>query len=358
MAGFDLAQADILRKAMGKKDLKQLESLKEAFLAGVLQQGHSQELAQNLYDLIEKFANYGFNKSHSVAYGLVSYQMAYLKANYPQFFYTSLLTSVIGSDVKTRQYIEECRQRGIKVVGPTIQSSDAFYIANEGSILVPLTSIKGISATMSATIVQERQKTGPYRSYFDAISRLSLIGVRKNQCVALIKAGALDFVGMNRTTLMHGLDDALRYTNIIKVETAEGVRLNHDLVSEPRLTMMKDFTLDVLNDEYEVLGMYFSHHPTKGFHSEQDSMIEALRDGNQGVRIVGLIEQIKNHKTKQGDPMAFVTLSDHTGGVDGVLFPRVYERYQTLLVKGDMIRVWGKVQNGGSFIVDRVEAVS
>lgn len=357
MAGFDLAKADILRKAMGKKDPVQLSTLRQEFIEGVALKGYGTALGVELYDLIEKFANYGFNKSHSVAYGLVSYQMAYLKANYPHLFYNYLLTSAIGSETKTRRYLEESKKRGVVILGPSVQESKEVYTIQGNSIRVPLTLIKGISRAVALNISAERKRNGPYQSYFDAVSRLTLIGVRKNQIEGLIHAGAFDVFKESRASLLNALDEALRYTNIIKVEREGELSLNRDLVSEPTLVKVSENMKQLLSNEFDVLGFYLSEHPTVRLKDATSNHLDKhLSVGEVGWFVV-MLDVLKHHKTKNGDPMAFITVSDNTRSVEAVVFPRVFEKHKELLKVGDILKFKLKNQQTGSVLVEDVAII-
>lgn len=352
MAGFSLARADILRKAMSKKDAKELDALKAEFVQGCIDKGHSNVFAQELFALIYKFANYGFNKSHSVAYGLIAYQLSYLKANYPHLFYTYLLTSVIGSEVKTRQYIDECRRRKVELRPVNLEQSTNHYTLEGFAIRLPFTVIKGISKSIGARISTEVNKNGPYLSYYNAISRLNLVGIKKSQFELLIQAGAFDYLNPDRLSMIASLEEALRYANIIRVEKDGQSSLNMDLISEPIFTMVTENRRQVLNDELLVLGFYFSEHPTlrlKQKH-EADSVIDVkVRD--KYFRIIAMVDRIKLHRTKKGDQMAFIQLSDDTGLIDGVVFPSVYDKIKVNLEIGALVLVKGQMREPGSLII-------
>lgn len=353
MASFSLSRADILRKAMGKKDAQELSSMKQEFIEGCLKNGHSETLAHELFALIEKFANYGFNKSHSVAYSLISYQMAYLKANYSLLFYAYLLTSVIGSDTKTSQYIDECRKRNHVVLGPHLSRSNSKYTIEDTMLRVPLTMIKGFSKTTSALVLEERQKNGDYHSYYDAISRLSLVGVKRNQFELLIKAGAFDFFGYNRPSMLKSLEEALQYANIIRVENQNQRYLNFDLVSEPLFTEVEDNARQVLSDEYDVLGIYFSEHPTLSLKKKhQTDSIAGITVRDNPYRVISMIDKVKTHRAKDGRMMAFISCSDDTGSTEAVVFANVYEKVKSILAVGNLVLIKGNYRKEGSFIVN------
>ena len=352
MAGFSLAKADILRKAMGKKNAKELDALKTDFIEGCIQQGHDAPFAEELFALIYKFANYGFNKSHSVAYGLIAYQLAYLKANYSHLFYTYLLTSVIGSEVKTRQYIDECRRRNIELRCVNLEQSTNAYTLEGYAIRLPFTVIKGISKSVGTKIREDVEMHGPYLNYYNAISRLNLVGIKRNQFEMLIHAGAFDYLNSDRLSMIASLEEAIRYANIIRVEKDGQSSLNMDLISEPIFTVVDENRRQVLNDELLVLGFYFSEHPTlrlKQKH-EADSLVDVkVRD--KYFRIIAMVDRIKLHRTKKGDQMAFIQLSDDTGLIDGVVFPSVYDKIKVSLEIGALVLVKGQMREPGSLII-------
>lgn len=355
MAGFDLGEADILRKAMGKKNVEELESVHQQFVSGCIEQGYDKNFSEELFALVLKFANYGFNKSHSVAYGLIAYQMAYLKANHPYMFYTYLLSSVIGSDSKTKQYIDECRNRNVLLMGPNLEKSYDTYKLEGRKIRLPFTVVKGISYNTSKVIEQERSLKGSYQSFFDAIARLNLAGIKKNNFENLIKAGAFDYFGYDRLNMLATLDEALRYANIVKVSTVEGDKLDYSLISEPLVTEVKESPREILTQESDVLGFYFSEHPSLSLRMKHKTTpIMSLRIQEEAYRFIGMVERIKQHRTKKGELMAFVNISDDTGNVDCVLFPRVYNSIKETLEVGALILIKGTMKEEKSIIVNDI----
>lgn len=352
MAGFSLGRADILRKAMSKKDAKELNSLKKEFIDGSVGLGYELDLAEKLFDLVLKFANYGFNKSHSVAYAKIAYQMAYLKANYSHLFYTYLLSSVIGSDSKTAAYLDECRKRNIKLLPPNLDHSGTVYNLEDNKIRIPFTIIKGISDTMSRVIIEERDTNGSYQSYYDAVSRLSLAGLKLNHFQALIQAGAFDYFGLERQSALASLEEALRYASIISV-SRDGIQsLDFNLVSEPVFTQVAEDRRKSLQEEHAVLGFYFSDHPAlhlKQKHQTQSLYAVTTKSGQ--VRLIAMIDRIKSHRTKNGKEMAFIVVSDDTASIDLVIFPNVYEKIKDSFEVGDIILFKGEMRDPGSIIV-------
>ncbi|QIK70110.1 DNA polymerase III subunit alpha [Erysipelothrix sp. HDW6C] len=355
MAGFTLGKADILRKAMGKKNAKELDSLRDDFIAGCINNGHSEKLAVELFDLVQKFANYGFNKSHSVAYGLIAYQLAYLKANYSHMFYTYLLTSVLGSDVKTRQYIDECRRRNVLLMSPNLELSQAIYTLEGVKIRLPFTLIKGITTATSTMIVSEREKNGSYVSFNDAISRLNLIGIKKAQFESLIKGGAFDYFGYNRLAMLASLEEAIRYANIIKVDRGDEKYLNYGLISEPLFTEVTDNQRTSLNFEKEMLGFYFTEHPVVALKQKHDTdSIVNVVPRDKYYRVIAMVETVKNHRAKNGKMMAFLGISDDTGTMDAVVFPDLYDKVKDILSVGSLVLIKGNIRDKESIIVQDI----
>lgn len=360
MAGFTLGKADTLRKAMSKKKLKDLESLRHDFIQGAILKKYDEKLAIEVYDLILKFANYGFNKSHSFAYGLVAYQMAYLKANYPEYFFISLLNSVIGSDTKTSEYVFEAKRRKLDISLPDINFSDKTYVLHENKILYPLIGIRNVGINATIKILEEREK-GPFKNYHDAVSRLTKVSVNRKTIESLIMAGSFDTFGYSRATMLASLEDALRYSHIIMVEDENQRTLDFALASTPRMINVSDFPIRKANQEKEVLGFYLSHHPMskikKQANFEGKAIVECLQP-QPFIEIMGMITHVKEHKTKRGDLMCFAVLSDETAAIDLVIMPNLYQRIASKLKKGEVVQVKGKSDKEGSCLVNQLNFIS
>ncbi|MBR4422179.1 MAG: DNA polymerase III subunit alpha, partial [Erysipelotrichaceae bacterium] len=218
MAGFTYGKADILRKAMAKKNASELQKLYPDFINGCLKNGYSRQVSERIYALIQEFANYGFNKSHSIAYALVAYQLAYLKANYPLSFYKALLNGVIGSQSKTYDYVNECTNIGNKVLGPSINLSSSKYMIKDNAIIMPLSICKDVGSISVSKIISSRENEGPYKDYLDAVCRLSRASVDRNVIENLIYAGAFDEFGLSRNTMIRNLNNVIMYANAHKNE--------------------------------------------------------------------------------------------------------------------------------------------
>ncbi len=352
-AGFSLAKADILRKAMSAKDARALKALEQEFLDGAKALNYDAKLSQSIFDLIYKFANYGFNKSHSVAYALVAYQLAYLKANYAERFYAELLNSVIGDDSKTKKYIDECQRLQVKLEVPSLNTSDVFYTLHSDLIRLPLSIIKGISRNSAERIVLERDEHGDYKSYVDAVVRLKHQKLNEKQINALIDAGTLDIFGLNRETMKENLQEVLLYASLITIKDKNDHTIfNYGLVSEPSLNHVSANKKKTLNLEFEVLGFYLSDYPTKALkaHYETDAIYQ-LVPRTYPYRVIVKVDRIKEHLAKNGKLMAFLQVSDDTGSMDAVMFNNVYERFKDQLHVDDIALIKGNVKEEGSILV-------
>ena len=356
MANFSLARADILRKAMSDKNAKALGSLREEFISGSVKNGYLKKDAVEVYNLIEKFANYGFNKAHSVAYSLIAYQMAYLKTNYYFEFYLALLNSVIGGPKKTREYVLECRRRNISILKPNINHSIDEYINYNNGILFPLLSIKGVGRLVCEKIVKERDN-GLFKDYFDFVARANVIKINKNIIESLIYAGALDSFGHNGTTMIKMLDQALMYADLVKVDAKE-VTLDFDIVSKPQIDKYKSDKFVELEKEKEVLGFYLSTHPIAQKKIDLNYRGDSIVDVKQKKRtndLIVYVSNVKTHRTKNGYMMAFVNANDDTDNIDLVLMPNIFKLVEDKLKSETYIRISGKIDRKDSILVNTLK---
>lgn len=350
MANFPMSKADKLRKAMSKKKLDELNGLSKDFIDGCKANGYSEDLAVKLYDLILKFANYGFNKSHSIAYAKVAYEMAYLKANYPLYFYKALLNGVIGSQSKTYEYLSECQKVNVEIKGFSINRSSDVYIINQGSIIMPLNIIRDIGNNIVNIILTERYDNGPFKSYEDTIVRLFRLGIGHTIFENLIMAGAFDEFELSRKTMKENLEVFLKFANASKGGQMRIIEVD----ISPEMIKYKDNMFEKANDEKAVLGFYFSVNPImnlkKQYHIEVDSFIKI--GSNLGkAKGFGQIHRIREHRTKKGDWMAFIQAHDETGDLDLVVMPNLYREYQGKLKKGDYVYFEGIIEKINSCLV-------
>ena len=354
MAGFSYGKADILRKAMSKKKLSELEKLEPEFINGCIAKGYPQKTAREVYDLILEFANYGFNKSHSIAYALVAYQLAYLKANYPLYFYKALLNGVIGSQSKTYDYIAECQNINQKVKGIDLNDSYAYYVIKDDHIVMPFTACKDVGHSTAEKIVTEREENGLFTDFVEAVGRLMNKSIDRGAIESLIHAGAFDLFGLGRYTMLSALDNVIMYANTHKGE----ISLMSDFDDAPVIEEKKDDKLITAENEKKVLGFYFSFNPLiavkKKFNIETDNLYNlSVSTGN--VKGFGLIQRIKQIKTKKGDPMAFVDLVDDKGSLSLAIMPDLYARCKDELVKGKYALFEGKMERQTSCLVRNIK---
>lgn len=360
MAGFSLARADVLRKAMSKKSSKELAKLQEEFIEGCTKKGYTKALGIELFNLTSKFANYGFNKSHSVAYAMISYQMAYLKANYPDKFFASLLSSVIGSDRKTAEYVNECRMRNVGLLAPSVNRSDAGYLLEDGWIRFPLTVIKGVGTAACREILDER-KNGLFLDYYDFIARIMTHRFNRKHIEALIDAGALDDFAMTRKSMLASLDEATTYADLVRIDTLGQSRIDLDLVSRPIPISVADQANERNERERDVFGFYFSSHPILLYKQKTNYRCNPIVTStalNASLKCAVMVERVKPHRTKNGQMMAFISVSDESAFLDLVVMPNLFDKTQALWVKGNLVEIEGQIEQENSCMVRNVRPLA
>ena len=359
-AKFSLVKADILRKAISKKNEEELAGFRQEYVLGCKENGYSDEMASNLFDLAEKFAGYGFNKSHAVAYGLVAYQLAYLKANYPLEFYTSILNSVIGDSTKSAIYITECRRKHISIEAPDVNRSTDIYYHNGKSIILPLSIIKDVGTLAARTILDERTKSGNFGDYFDFVARVVLRKINRTQLERLISAGALDEFDLGRTTMLNTLDDAIKYAKLIQVPFGTQLSIDPQLVSKPVVIRMKDNQEELSENEKAALGFNLGEQPIVHLRQKLGITYPPLAElnSNRGLyRGFAYIQSVRQIRTRKGDLMCFLKLTDETGESDMAVMPNLYSQYSQYLVKGVYIQFYAKIQDEASFLANQIEIV-
>ena len=359
-AKFSLVKADILRKAISKKNEEELAGFRQEYVLGCKENGYSDEMASNLFDLAEKFAGYGFNKSHAVAYGLVAYQLAYLKANYPLEFYTSILNSVIGDSTKSAIYITECRRKHISIEAPDVNRSTDIYYHNGKSIILPLSIIKDVGTLAARTILDERNKSGNFGDYFDFVARVVLRKINRTQLERLISAGALDEFDLGRTTMLNTLDDAIKYAKLIQVPFGTQLSIDPQLVSKPVVIRMKDNQEELSENEKAALGFNLGEQPIVHLRQKLGITYPPLAElnSNRGLyRGFAYIQSVRQIRTRKGDLMCFLKLTDETGESDMAVMPNLYSQYSQYLVKGVYIQFYAKIQDEASFLANQIEIV-
>ena len=344
MAGFTLGEADILRRAIGKKNSDAIAAQKEKFVQGALSKGYKKEDAETVYDYIEKFANYGFNKSHAVAYAMLSYQLAYLKANYPTAFFTALFQNASAKSSKLQDYLVEARQLGIKILPPSINRSFADFVADDSGVVVGLNNIKGIRRDFVESIVKNRYEYGPFKGFQDFAYRMGAQYTKEPLLLALIHAGAFDEFGETRATLKANVDA------VSKSVKFHGLNLSLEDDLEVAFTHVEEEPLlQRIEEEIEVLGFSVSPHPS----SKYDSLVKSgwitqiqtvFEEGY--MRFVGMIVDIRKISTRKGEQMAYVTLQDASGMIDVVVFPSTLAEVYQYLQQNTMVLVEGRVKKG------------
>ncbi|USG64448.1 DNA polymerase III subunit alpha [Brevibacillus ruminantium] len=344
LAGFSMGEADILRRAVGKKKRELLAEQREKFVAGCVRQGYGEKLGHEIYDLIVRFADYGFPKAHSVAYGMISYQMAYLKANHPLAFMAALLSLSIGSQTRIAEYTEEARRLHLQILPPDVNESEAVFTVSRDAIRFGLAAVKNVGYGAIESIVRER-KSRPYRDLFDFCARVDGRLVNRRVVESLILCGALDGLPGHRSQQMVLLDEAMGKAtgkrserdadqlNLFAADTAvDPVRQPAEYPEVPPFSHVQQ-----LKEERELLGVYLSGHPLDQYahlfnrpevHSVA-SLPECARE--QNVKVVGMITHQKRIQTKKGEPMVFLQLEDKTAQVETVVFPKVFAKYAELL---------------------------
>ncbi len=358
IGGFSMAEADSLRKAMGKKIASVMEQQEERFVRGAVENGVTEEKARELFKLIETFAGYGFNKSHSAAYALIAYQTAYLKTHFPVEFMAAVLTSEMNSSDNVAKYIAECRSMGIDILPPDINESDKNFTVVGDKIRFGLAAIKNVGESAIDSIIEMR-RDGRYVSLFDFCTKVDLRRVNKRVVESLIQCGAFDSTGYHRARLMAVAEDALDYGQKTQREKNDPQLslFGHSDDSDPiNLPVIPDLPpweeKQLLELEKEAIGFYITAHPLDNYLDTIEKYAnagtlsvkeDAVKDG-QAVRIGGMVKNVKTIMTKRKEPMAFLELEDLQGSVEVVVFPSIYESVRDYLLADAPLFIQGPVQ--------------
>ncbi|WP_378956390.1 DNA polymerase III subunit alpha [Pelosinus sp. sgz500959] len=355
MAGFTLGQADMLRRAMGKKKHDVLNAQRQNFLQGASARDIDAKLAGEIFDLMAHFADYGFNKSHSAAYALVAYQTAYLKANYPQEFMAALLSSVMGTNEKVGHYIETCRQMGIAILPPDVNASHNSFSVDGEAIRFGLAAVKNVGENAIQNMVIAREKQGSFTSLVDLCTRVDMRVVNKRVIESLIKCGAFDSFGAKRSQLLAVLDRAVDMAAVSQRDKASG---QLGLFGEETLNEAAEVNLPDIPEipkdqllvlEKEITGFYVTGHPLDAYRDKMNSVtpLGELVNGNYAdgkiVQVAGLINNAKRITTKNGDMMCFIALEDFTDQIEVVVFPRIFDKFSKFLLPDMPVRVSGRL---------------
>ncbi|MEJ7462782.1 DNA polymerase III subunit alpha [Staphylococcus saprophyticus] len=339
-ANFSYGEADILRRAMSKKNRAVLESERQHFVDGAKQNGYDEYMSKQIFDLILKFADYGFPRAHAVSYSKIAYIMSYLKVHYPNYFYANILSNVIGSEKKTAAMIDEAKHQSITILPPNINESHWFYKATNDGIYLSLGAIKGVGYQSVKLIVDERYQNGDFKDFFDFARRLPKRVKTRKLLESLILVGAFDIFGKNRATLLHSIDQV-----IDQVTDIEQDDMLFDFFTPKQSYEEKEELPDQLISEYEkeYLGFYISKHPVeKEFNKKQYLTIYKLSNAKNYQPILVQFDQIKRIRTKNGQNMAFVTLNDGIHLLDGVIFPNQFKKYELDISEEQIYVVQGK----------------
>lgn len=340
LAGYTLNEADILRRAISKKDHQAIEEGRKDFVAGAIQQGYTQEVALEVYGYIERFADYGFNRSHAVAYSKVAYQLAYVKANFPASFYAAVMNA--SGTEKVKQYAVEAKRAGVKFLGPNINKSFQSVLIENNQIRFGFNIIKGIPRDFIRNIIDERKRNGVYSSFIQFLNRIDNRWLKEDTILPLIYSGTFDHFTDTRAALIESLTSVLESVSMSSGNT-ELFDIFAPIINEkPELS-----DEEKMKQEFEVTGYYFTAEPGEKYNQlRDDSSIVYLADAKDmnEVTILVLVEKITRIQTKNGHPMSFVDAIDSSGKVSLTLFPNVHRQAIQLFDEGDTILVKGKVE--------------
>lgn len=361
-AGLTLGQADVLRRAISKKNRQLIEEQQQTFLEGCRNQGYDDQVAKEVFSWILRFANYGFNKSHSVAYSKIGYQLSYLKSHYPTIFFAHLLGTAINDSKKLHMYVREANELGIQILPPSINNSNAYFIVENKDIRIGLMAIKGIGYETVREIVTAR-KERPFRDLFDFCLRTR--NIKRNVLETLILAGTFDDTYDNRATLLASIDQALARAELFGDLNGQGQLFSNEISMKPAYTEVTDFTrIEKLADEKELLQMYVTDHPLQEYRRtlrlQNFQSIREIEKHSEKAKVMMavIVQQVKKIHTKRGDSMAFLSLTDETGELDGVVFPALYREVSPFLVEEETVRLEGEVgirQGKKQVIINQLE---
>ncbi|RMD47936.1 MAG: DNA polymerase III subunit alpha, partial [Ignavibacteria bacterium] len=369
VAGMSLAEADILRRAMGKKDAAAMQEQREKFVKGAVQNNIDEKIAKEIFDLIDKFASYGFNKSHAVAYSIVAYQTAYLKAHFLPEFLAANLTNEFGNPDKVTILLDDCRKLKVKVRPPDVNKPSAYFNVEDGEIIFGMSAIKNVGVNAVEEIIRARNELGrDFTSIYDLCCNVDTRVVNKRVLEGLVLAGAFDSVSGSRAQNFAAIESALEFgnkyqsdkkkmANSLFGDATEEMEIPHPQL--PDVPPWDDKTK--LAKEREVLGLYLSDHPLSRYESEYRSFAtvhlgepETFKDGEL-VRAVGVITSMRTKIDKSGRQMAFFNLDDFTGSCECLMFSKVFAECSKYIYEESTVLVKGKVESSGDAIKLHVE---
>jgi DNA polymerase-3 subunit alpha len=376
LGGYSWLEADKLRKAMGKKIPEVMEAEREKLLAGLVKHGMSEKKAQEIWTLIEPFAAYGFGKAHAASYGLVAYQTAYMKANYPVEYMSAIMTSESGDIEKVAEIIHECEKMQIKVLPPNVNESYGGFTVIKGSdhatdrtIRFGFYNIKNLGVDIADSIIEERKKNGHFKSLADFLERINHKNLNKKSIEALAKCGAMDDMVTHRNMVMGNLEKLLAFNKETRGQGSQdslfgsigGIEVKLSLDEQIEATLQEKLTW-----EKDLLGLYVSGHPLDNYKDKIEkfgTLIKKVKEElkvNTPVTIAAIIDDIRIVTTKNNNRMAFIKISDYTGSVDAVIFNKLFETNKDILIKDTIIALTGKVteRNGEkSIMIDNFKKI-
>ena len=354
VASLSLGKADVIRRAISKKDLEKMNAFKDEFLNGCIKNNYSLQVSERIWDLIVKFANYGFNKAHSVAYTMLAYQMAYMKCYYPSEFYSSLFNSFEGALInneKFNTYINASRIQKVKIMCPSINESIDKFKVVDNKILFSLNGIKGVSNLLVRNIIKERLEFGPYKDFIDFIVRSFKFDLTNEEAISLINAGCFDEFDINRNSLRNSLVSVRNYGEIL-----QGI-LDKNIIDAPRINIINDNYEENLMLENEYLGTFVSKFPSMNNVLSLNKIKGYL---DKDVSVMCFIKHIKEIKTKHNDDMAFLEVMDQSGNEELIMFSDTYLKYKDYLDFNHLYLINVRVSKRNdkmSFIINKVEKV-
>jgi len=359
LAGFSMSEADVLRGAISKKKRNLLSKQKSKFIDGARERGVDGKVSEKIFELVNHFAEYGFNKSHSTAYAMISYQTAYLKANYPVEFMAALLSIRMGSQEKVAQYVNETRRMGISVLPPDINESFSDFTVVGDSIRFGLSAIKNVGTNVVESVEEERKKNGKFKDFNDFCERVDNSVLNKKTIESLIKSGTFDSLGLSRKYLLENYEKVIE--EVVKIrkdrnigqyslfETNSAGR-KRTLTEESNLLeeKYKEFSRkELLNFEKEMLGLYISGHPLFEYGNTLSKLtpVEALGnlEDKTNVSVGGIINRIRTIYTKKDQQMCFLELEDFNDNIEVIVFPSVLERFREIIAEDRIVRIKGKL---------------
>ena len=352
LANYTLGAADLLRRAMGKKKPEEMASQRAIFTDGASSRGIDETVSTNIFDLIEKFAGYGFNKSHSAAYALVSYQTAWLKTHFSAEFMAAVISSDLDNTEKVVNFIRECKSMNLKVLPPSINSSYfKFTVLDSATIIYGLGAIKGLGELAIQCVVEDREKNGPFEGLFSFCQRLDLRKVNRRALEALIKSGAMDDFGVERAVLFTSIEKALSAGTKFHISQKSGQQdifsLMDDILIEDYVSSKPWQFIERLDNEKDTLGFYLTGHPAEPYLQEFKGFINPVAKLNyrntKKTFVCGLVNSVRRILTKRGKKLAIINLEDSSGMIDIVAFSEIFEEKANLVVTGKIIVVEGEL---------------